>query len=148
MNCVALFTTPNGEIRDGVMIKKDGYPTYHFANVVDDHLMEVTHVIRGEDWQTSTPIHALLYEAFGWQKPKFVHLPLLRNLDKSKSKISKRKVDTSVESYKKQGILPEALLNFLGNMGWSMPTGKEFFSLQDMIDNFDYKAYFFGWACF
>ena len=142
------ISTPNSEIRDGVMVKQDGYPTYHFANVVDDHLMGVTHVIRGEDWQTSTPIHTLLYDAFGWQKPKFIHLPLLRNPDKSKSKISKRKVDTSVESYKKQGILPEALLNFLGNMGWSMPTGEEFFSLQDMIDNFDYKRISLGGPVF
>ncbi len=143
-----VINTPNNEIRDGVMIKQDGYPTYHFANVVDDHLMKVTHVIRGEDWQTSTPIHTLLYEAFGWEKPKFIHLPLLRNPDKSKSKISKRKVDTSVESYRKQGILPEALLNFLGNMGWSMPTGEEFFSLQDMINHFDYKRISLGGPVF
>ncbi len=142
------ISVPNNEIRDGVMVKQDGYPTYHFANVIDDHLMGVTHVIRGEDWQTSTPIHILLYEAFNWEKPKFIHLPLLRNADKSKSKISKRKVDTSVDSYKAQGILPEALLNFLGNMGWSMPTGEEFFSLQDMVDHFDYQRISLGGPVF
>lgn len=143
-----VISVPNSEIRDGVMIKQDGYPTYHFANVVDDHLMGVTHVIRGEDWQTSTPIHTLLYKAFAWQQPKFIHLPLLRNPDKNKSKISKRKVDTSVDSYKAQGILPEALLNFLGNMGWSMPTGKEFFNLEDMISNFDYQRISLGGPVF
>ncbi len=142
------ISVPNSEIRDGVMVKQDGYPTYHFANVIDDHLMGITHVIRGEDWQTSTPIHVLLYEAFGWEKPKFIHLPLLRNADKSKSKISKRKVDTSVDSYRAQGILPEALINFLGNMGWSMPTGEEFFKLKNMVSYFDYKRISLGGPVF
>ena len=128
---------PNDEIRDTVLVKSDGYPTYHFANVVDDHLMNVTHVMRAEEWVTSTPIHVLLYRAFGWAPPVFVHLPLLRNPDENKTKISKRKLDTSVESYRAQGILPEALLNFLGTMGWSMPDGSEFFTLEEMTANFD-----------
>ncbi len=128
---------PNAEIRDTVLLKSDGYPTYHLAVVVDDHLMGVTHVMRAEEWVTSTPIHVLLYQAFGWALPTFVHLPLLRNPDANKTKISKRKMDTSVESYRQQGILPEALLNFLGTMGWSMPDGREVFSLDDMVAAFD-----------
>lgn len=130
-------TIPDSEIRDTVLVKSDGYPTYHFANVVDDHLMGVTHVMRAEEWVTSTPIHVLLYRAFGWPPPVFAHLPLLRNPDANKTKISKRKLDTSVESYRAQGIMPEALLNFLATMGWSMPDGREFFTLEDMTANFD-----------
>ena len=128
---------PNSEIKDPVLIKADGYPTYHFANVVDDHLMEVTHVMRAEEWVTSTPIHALLYAALGWDAPVFCHLPLLRNPDENKTKISKRKLDTSVASYRAQGIVPEALLNFLATMGWSMPDGREFFDLEEMVAHFD-----------
>lgn len=128
---------PNAEIKDPVLVKSDGYPTYHFANVVDDHAMEVTHVMRAEEWITSTPIHVLLYRAFGWDLPTFVHLPLLRNPDANKTKISKRKLDTSVASYRAQGILPEALLNFLATMGWSMPDGREVFDLDDMVALFD-----------
>jgi glutamyl-tRNA synthetase len=132
---------PNAEIRDTVLLKSDGFPTYHLAVVVDDHLMGVTHVMRAEEWVTSTPIHVLLYRAFGWPLPTFVHLPLLRNPDANKTKISKRKMDTSVESYREQGILPEALLNFLGTMGWSMPDGRELFSLDEMIAAFDLGAH-------
>ncbi len=130
-------TIQNSEIRDPVILKSDGFPTYHLANVVDDHAMGVNTVMRAEEWITSTPIHVLLYRAFGWELPEFIHMPLLRNPDKNKSKISKRKLDTSVDSYRQQGILPEALLNFLANLGWSMPDGREFFTLQEMIDNFD-----------
>jgi len=128
-------TIPNEEVRDPVLLKSDGYPTYHLANVVDDHLMGVTHVIRAEEWISSTPLHVLLYQAFGWDAPEFVHMPLLRNPDRSK--VSKRKLDTSVESYRAQGILPEALLNFLATMGWSMPDGREIFTVKDMIASFD-----------
>ncbi|MFO7546038.1 MAG: glutamate--tRNA ligase [Trueperaceae bacterium] len=128
-------TIPNEEVRDPVLLKSDGYPTYHLANVVDDHLMGVTHVIRAEEWISSTPLHVLLYQAYGWESPEFIHMPLLRNPDRSK--VSKRKLDTSVESYRSQGILPEALLNFLATMGWSMPDGREFFTVKDMIANFD-----------
>lgn len=126
---------PNSEVRDAVLLKSDGFPTYHLAVVVDDHHMGVTHIIRAEEWISSAPLHKLLYEAFGWEAPEFIHMPLLRNPDKSK--VSKRKLDTSVDSYREQGILPEALLNFLGNMGWSMPDGQEFFTLDEMIANFD-----------
>ena len=128
-------TIQNSEIRDPVILKSDGYPTYHLANVVDDHTMGVTTVMRAEEWITSTPIHVLLYRAFGWAEPEFIHMPLLRNPDRSK--ISKRKLDTSVDSYRDQGILPEALLNFLANLGWSMPDGREFFTVNEMTENFD-----------
>ncbi len=138
----------NSDIRDGIMLKSDGYPTYHLANVIDDHLMGVTHVLRAEEWITSTPIHVLLYRAFGWDEPKFIHMPLLRNPDANKSKISKRKLDTSVDSYRDQGILPEALINFLGNMGWSMPDGREFFGLKDMIKEFSIERISLGGPVF
>ena len=129
------ITFANEEIRDPVILKSDGYPTYHLAVVVDDHLMGVSHVVRAEEWITSTPIHVLLYRAFGWQLPEFVHMPLLRNPDRTK--LSKRKSDTSVDSYRRQGILPEALLNFLATLGWSMPDGREFFDLEEMTAAFD-----------
>lgn len=128
---------PNEEIRDTVLLKSDGFPTYHLANVVDDHLMGITHVMRAEEWVTSTPIHVLIYRAFGWELPHFLHLPLLRNPDANKSKISKRKVNTSVDAYRAQGILPEALLNFLATMGWSMPDGREFFTVDELVASFD-----------
>lgn len=119
----------NTEIDDKVLLKADGFPTYHLANVVDDRLMEVTHVVRAEEWITSTPIHVLLYRAFGWPEPVFAHMPLLRNADKSK--ISKRKNPTSVEWYQQQGYLPEAMLNFLATMGWTHPEGQELFDLAE-----------------
>lgn len=121
----------NREIDDKVLLKADGFPTYHLANVVDDHLMGVTHVLRAEEWITSTPIHVLLYAAFGWQEPQWYHFPLLRNADKSK--ISKRKNPTSLDWYREQGFLPEAMLNFLGTMGWTHPEGKEIFDLAEML---------------
>ena len=126
----------NTEIDDQVLLKSDGFPTYHLASVVDDHLMEISHVIRAEEWLSSTPKHVLLYQAFGWQVPKFVHLPLLRNPDKSK--ISKRKNPISLVWYKDQGYLPSALLNYLANLGWSMPGDKELFSLDEFIKNFSF----------
>ncbi len=118
-----------------VLIKSDGLPTYHFANVVDDRLMEISHVIRGEEWISSIPKHVLLYDSFGWERPVFCHLPLLRNPDKSK--LSKRKNPTSIGYYQAMGYLPEALVNYLGNMGWSMPGGEEKFSLEQMEASFD-----------
>lgn len=99
-----------------ILLKADGMPTYHLANVVDDHLMKITHVIRGEEWINSAPKHQLLYEYFGWDMPELCHMPLLRNPDKSK--LSKRKNPTSINFYKDAGFLPEALLNYLGRMGW------------------------------
>ena len=127
----------NKAIDDQVLLKSDGFPTYHLANVVDDHLMEITHVIRAEEWIVSTPKHLLLYRAFGWEPPTFVHMPLLRNTDKSK--ISKRKNPTSLLWYEEQGYLPEALLNFLALMGWAAEEGKEKFSLEEMIADFHWK---------
>jgi glutamyl-tRNA synthetase len=141
-------TIPDAEIRDAVLLKSDGYPTYHLANVVDDHLMGVTHVVRAEEWVVSTPLHVLLYRAFGWTPPNFAHLPLLRNPDATKSKISKRKMDTSVESYRDQGILPEALVNFLATMGWSMPDGREVFSLDEFVAAFELERVSLGGPVF
>ena len=129
-----------------VLLKSDGLPSYHLANVVDDHLMEITHVIRGEEWISSTPKHILLYQYFGWEAPTFCHLPLLRNADKSK--LSKRKNPTSIDYYQRIGILPEALMNYLGMMGWTMPNGEEKFSMQEMIDNFDIKRVSLGGPVF
>jgi glutamyl-tRNA synthetase len=118
-----------------VLLKNDGMPTYHLANVVDDHLMKITHVIRGEEWINSAPKHLKLYEYFGWQAPVLCHLPLLRNPDKSK--LSKRKNPTSILYYKRMGYLPEAMLNYLGRMGWSMPDDREKFTLKEMQEHFD-----------
>ena len=118
-----------------ILIKSDGAPTYHLANVVDDHLMEITHVIRGEEWINSAPKHQLLYQYFGWDMPILCHLPLLRNPDKSK--LSKRKNPTSILYYERMGYLPEALINYLARMGWSMPDEREKFTLQEMIDEFE-----------
>ncbi|HEX5276173.1 MAG TPA: glutamate--tRNA ligase, partial [Fluviicoccus sp.] len=106
-----------------VLLKADGLPTYHLANVVDDHLMEITHVIRGEEWINSAPKHLLLYKYFGWTAPVLCHMPLLRNPDKSK--LSKRKNPTSITYYERMGYLPQAMLNYLGRMGWSMPDERE-----------------------
>ncbi|MEM6606687.1 MAG: glutamate--tRNA ligase [Pseudomonadota bacterium] len=118
-----------------ILLKSDGMPTYHLANVVDDHLMGISHVIRGEEWINSAPKHKLLYEYFGWPMPVLCHLPLLRNPDQSK--LSKRKNPTSIGYYQRMGFLPEALLNYLGRMGWSMPDEREKFSLNDMLQVFD-----------
>ncbi|MCW8196671.1 glutamate--tRNA ligase [Proteobacteria bacterium 005FR1] len=129
-----------------VLLKADGMPTYHLACVVDDHLMNITHVIRGEEWINSTPKHLKLYEYFGWEAPVYCHLPLLRNPDKSK--LSKRKNPTSILYYQRMGILPEALLNYLGRMGWSMPDEREKFSLSEMVDNFDINRISLGGPIF
>lgn len=126
----------NTQIDDQVLLKSDGMPTYHLANVVDDYLMEITHVIRAEEWISSTPKHVVLYAAFGWEPPVFIHMPLLRNADKSK--ISKRKNPVSLDYYARVGILPEALLNFLGRMGWSMPDEAEKFTFEAMKENFTF----------
>ncbi len=136
----------NQEIPDVVLLKSDGYPTYHLANVVDDHLMEVTDVIRAEEWLVSTPIHVLLYQAFGWAVPRFYHMPLLRNPDKTK--ISKRKSHTSLEWYKKEGFLPEALRNYLSLMGFSMPDGREIFTLEEMVQAFSWDRVSLGGPVF
>jgi glutamyl-tRNA synthetase len=126
----------NAEIDDQVLLKSDGFPTYHLACVVDDHLMEISHVIRAEEWISSTPKHVLLYEAFGWEPPAFIHMPLLRNKDRSK--ISKRKNPTSLLWYRAQGFLPEAMLNFLALMGCSLGDEREVFGLEEMIAEFSW----------
>jgi len=136
----------NAELDDQILLKSDGFPTYHLANVVDDHLMQITHVIRAEEWIPSTPKHVLLYEAFGWTPPVFVHLPLLRNLDKTK--ISKRKNPVSLEYYRTTGYLPEAMLNFLGRMGWSMPDEAEKFDYAQMLEHFDFARMSLGGPIF
>jgi len=123
------------QIDDQVLVKSDGYPTYHLANVVDDHLMEITHVIRAEEWISSLPKHVQLYEAFGWELPVFCHLPLLRNADKSK--ISKRKNPVSLNYYRRAGFLPEAMLNYLALMGFAMPDEQEEFSLAEFVEAFE-----------
>lgn len=129
-----------------VLLKADGMPTYHLANVVDDHLMRITHVIRGEEWISSAPKHLLLYQYFGWAPPQLCHLPLLRNPDKSK--LSKRKNPTSILYYQRMGFLPEALLNYLGRMGWSMPDEREKFTLGEMVEAFDLSRVSLGGPIF
>lgn len=123
------------EVDEQVLLKSDGFPTYHLAVVVDDHLMKISHVVRGEEWITSAPKHVLLYEYFDWEMPRFYHTPVLRNPDKSK--LSKRHGHTNVGWYTDSGYLPEAILNYLALMGWSHPEEKEIFSLDEFISLFD-----------
>jgi glutamyl-tRNA synthetase len=127
----------NRLIDDQVILKSDGYPTYHLAVVVDDYLMGITHVARGEEWISSTPKHILLYRWLGWDLPSFAHFPLLRNVDRSK--LSKRRNPwAKLLWFRDEGFLPEALLNFLALMGWSMPNGREVFSFEDVVANFEF----------
>jgi glutamyl-tRNA synthetase len=133
--------TPNATGQDQVLLKEDGFPTYHLASCVDDALMKITHIIRAEEWLASAPIHKVLFDALGYPMPVLCHMPLLRNNDKDKTKISKRKNPTSLLYYRDAGFLPEALLNFLGLMGWGGPKGqdgqcKEHFSLAEMREAF------------
>jgi len=122
------------DLDDQVLMKADGYPTYHFAVVVDDHLMGITHVIRGEEWVISTPKHVYLYQAFGWPVPKFVHLPNI--LNKDKKKLSKRQGDVAVEDFRKKGYLPEGLVNYLALVGWSPEDNQEIFQMEELIQKF------------
>lgn len=128
---------PWADVDDQILLKSDGFPTYHLANVVDDHLMEITHVIRGDEWMSSTPKHVMLYDAFEWEKPMFMHMPLL--LGKDGKKLSKRKNPTSIFYYRDSGYLPEALLNFLSLMGYSMPGDKEIYTVEELTATFDPK---------
>jgi glutamyl-tRNA synthetase len=134
------------QMDDQILLKTDGFPTYHLANVVDDHLMEITHVIRAEEWLSSTPKHVVLYQAFGWELPEWIHMPLLRNADKSK--ISKRKNPVSLDYYRDAGFLPEALLNYLGTMGWSISGDREKFTLAEMIEAFSFDRVSLGGPVF
>lgn len=136
----------NSKIDDQVLLKSDGFPTYHLANIVDDHLMGITDVIRAEEWIPSTPKHVQLYKAFGWEEPRWYHMPLLRNADKTK--ISKRKNPVSLNYYKEEGYIKEGILNFLALMGWSMGEEKEIFSLDDMIKNFSFDRVSLGGPVF
>lgn len=121
-------------VNDQVLLKSDGYPTYHLANVVDDHCMGVTHVIRGEEWLPSTPKHVMLYDYFGWEKPVFAHLPLLLNPDRTK--LSKRQGDVAVEDYQRKGYLHEALVNFIALLGWNPGDEREVFALEELVREF------------
>lgn len=125
----------NKLIDDQVLLKSDGFPTYHMGVVVDDHSMEISHIIRGEEWISSTPKHILLYQFFGWELPVFAHMPLLRNPDKSK--LSKRKNPVWVSWYKNEGFLPEAVRNYLATLAWAFPGGKDVFTTEEMIEKFD-----------
>ena len=122
------------DMDDQVLIKADGFPTYHFAVVVDDHMMDITHVIRGEEWLTSTPKHVLLYHMLGWKAPTFVHLPNILNADRKK--LSKRQGDVAVEDFRNKGYLPEALVNYIALVGWSPEDNKEIFSMPELIEAF------------
>lgn len=136
----------NRQIDDQILQKSDGFPTYHLANVVDDHHMGITHVIRAEEWLSSTPKHVILYQAFGWNPPEWIHMPLLRNADKTK--ISKRKNPVSLDYYRAAGFLPEALLNYLATMGWSISGDRERFDLKEMIQVFTFDRMSLGGPVF
>ncbi|WP_425147995.1 glutamate--tRNA ligase [Deinococcus sp.] len=136
----------NADLDDKVLLKRDGFPTYHLAAMVDDHLMRVTHVIRAEEWLTSTPIHVLILRALGWQEPEWIHTPWL--LSAGGKKYSKRRGDPSVEDFRRMGILPESLLNYLGMMGWSMPDGSEVFGPAEMVEHFTWERVSLGGSTF
>ncbi len=136
----------NARVDDQVLLKSDGFPTYHLANVVDDHLMGITHVVRAEEWLSSLPKHVTLYQGFGWQPPVFCHLPLLRNADRSK--ISKRKNPVSLNFYRRAGYLPEVMLNYLALMGWAMPDERDEFTLDEFVENFTLERISLGGPVF
>ncbi|MFC1860733.1 glutamate--tRNA ligase [Chloroflexota bacterium] len=127
-------TFEHSTIDDFVLLKSDGYPTYHLANIVDDHLMQTSHVLRAEEWLSSTPRHLLLYRAIGYEPPQFAHLPMILGPDHSK--LSKRHGAVSITEYREQGFLPDAMINFLALLGWSLDDKTELFSRQELIDNF------------
>lgn len=134
------------DIDDQILLKSDGFPTYHLANVVDDHLMKISHVIRGEEWLPSTPKHIVLYDAFGWERPQFAHLPLL--LNKEKGKLSKRHGDVAVEDFRGKGYLKDAFVNFISLLGWNPTSDREIFSMQELIDYFTLEKVNKGGAVF
>ena len=142
------ITFPADQCDDQVLLKSDGFPTYHLASVVDDHLMAISHVVRGEEWMSSTPHHVTLYAAFGWQPPEFLHMPLLRNNDATKTKISKRRSPVSINYFRESGILPEALRNYLGTLGWSFGGDREKFTLEEMIEVFSWDRISVGGPVF
>lgn len=131
------ITVDNSELDDMVLIKSDGYPTYNFANVVDDHLMGITHVVRGNEYLSSSPKYNRLYEAFGWEVPVYVHCPLIT--DEEHHKLSKRSGHSSFEDLLEQGFIAEAVVNYVALLGWSPEDNREIFSLEDMVKEFDYR---------
>ena len=131
------ITVDNGELDDMILIKSDGYPTYNFANVVDDHLMGITHVVRGNEYLSSSPKYNRLYEAFGWEVPVYVHCPLITN--EEHQKLSKRSGHSSYEDLLEQGFLTETIVNFVALLGWSPEDNREIFSLEELVEAFDYR---------
>ena len=130
------ITVENAELDDMILIKSDGYPTYNFANVIDDHLMEITHVVRGNEYISSTPKYQRLYDAFGWEPPKYIHLPLIT--DENHKKLSKRSGDSSFEDLMEHGFIAEAVVNYIALLGWSPEDNREIFTLDELIQVFDY----------
>lgn len=130
------ITVENSELDDMILIKSDGYPTYNFANVIDDHLMEITHVVRGNEYLSSTPKYTRLYNAFGWKEPEYIHCPLITN--EEHQKLSKRSGHSSFEDLIEQGFVTEAIVNFIALLGWSPSSNEEIFSLDELIKEFDY----------
>jgi len=131
------ITVENAELDDMILIKSDGFPTYNFANVIDDHLMEITHVVRGNEYLSSTPKYTRLYYAFGWEEPVYVHCPLITN--EEHKKLSKRSGHSSFEDLLEQGFVTEAIVNFIALLGWSSGTNEEIFSLEELVKEFDYR---------
>lgn len=131
------ITVENEELDDMILIKSDGYPTYNFANVVDDHLMKITHVVRGNEYLSSTPKYTRLYEAFGWEEPVYIHLPLIT--DENHKKLSKRSGHSSFEDLLAQGFVSEAIVNYVALLGWSAPDNREIMSLEELVEVFDYR---------
>ena len=131
------ITVPNAELDDMILIKSDGFPTYNFANVIDDHLMGITHVVRGNEYLSSAPKYNRLYEAFGWEIPVYVHCPLIT--DENHKKLSKRCGHSSYEDLIEQGFLSEAVVNYVALLGWSPSDNREIFSLEDLVEAFDYR---------
>ncbi len=131
------ITVENAELDDMILIKSDGYPTYNFANVVDDHTMNITHVVRGNEYLSSSPKYQRLYDAFGWESPVYIHLPLIT--DENHKKLSKRSGHASFEDLLEQGFITEAIVNYVALLGWSPEDNQEIFSLEDLIKNFDYR---------
>ncbi len=130
------ITVENSELDDMILIKSDGFPTYNFANVVDDHTMNITHVVRGNEYISSSPKYQRLYDAFGWESPVYIHLPLIT--DENHKKLSKRSGHSSFEDLTEQGFLPEAIINYVALLGWSPEDNREIFSLEELIKEFDY----------
>lgn len=131
------ISQPNEELDDMILIKSDGYPTYNFANVIDDHLMKITHVVRGNEYLSSAPKYTRIYQALGWEEPKYIHCPLITNEDHQK--LSKRSGHSSYEDLLEQGFVSEAIVNFVALLGWSSPDNREIFSLEELVEAFDYK---------